>query len=168
MLGKRQRQELVVMNRVVAPAPDVGAGVAEASSAWPSPPHDLRPRACAISVGEWEVRLFVGSKLDDLVARGFWHLQLWHPRARGLGAHALAVDARLLRIGPPRPLEGRGAELCATCDAPDGGDPHATALHPILVRQMERTFVDDVAQTVLAGATVPAHRPLSGHGTRWS
>ncbi|AUX34913.1 MULTISPECIES: hypothetical protein [Sorangium] len=49
---------------------------------WPPPPHDPRERELALVVAGWEVRLFVGRKFEYFVARGFWHLQLWHPEAR--------------------------------------------------------------------------------------
>ncbi|XXX73227.1 hypothetical protein WMF30_36820 [Sorangium sp. So ce134] len=49
---------------------------------WPPPPHDPRERELALVVAGWEVRVFVGRKFEYFVARGFWHLQLWHPEAR--------------------------------------------------------------------------------------
>jgi hypothetical protein len=49
---------------------------------WPPPPHDPRERELALVTDGWEVRLFAGSKFQYFVTRGFWHLQLWHPRER--------------------------------------------------------------------------------------
>ncbi len=59
--------------RLAAPAHEEG---------WPPPPHDPRERELALVVEGWEVRAFGGRKFEYFVARGFWHLQLWHPEAR--------------------------------------------------------------------------------------
>ncbi|AUX45323.1 uncharacterized protein SOCE26_068050 [Sorangium cellulosum] len=60
---------------------------------WPPPPHDPRERDLALSVAGWEVRLFGGRKFEYFVARGFWHLQLWHPVARA----SVLTPSRLTR-----------------------------------------------------------------------
>jgi hypothetical protein len=49
---------------------------------WPPPPHDPREREIALEVSGWEVRVFGARKFQYFVTRGYWHLQLWHPRAR--------------------------------------------------------------------------------------
>ncbi len=53
-------------------------------TAWPPPPHDPRERILAGGVGDWELRCFAPDdpKYEYLVARGFWHVQLWHAAAR--------------------------------------------------------------------------------------
>ncbi|WP_437730786.1 hypothetical protein [Sorangium sp. So ce1335] len=66
-----------------APRPDRARRAEPArEDGWPPPPHDPRERELALVVAGWEVRLFGGRKFEYFVARGFWHLQLWHPEAR--------------------------------------------------------------------------------------
>ena len=49
---------------------------------WPPSPHDPRERELALQCDDWEVRIFTGRMFQYFVTRGFWHLQLWHRRAR--------------------------------------------------------------------------------------
>ncbi|WP_437686139.1 hypothetical protein [Sorangium sp. So ce176] len=73
VLSARGRPPRADAGRLVEPAGVEG---------WPPPPHDPRERELALVVAGWEVRLFGGRKFEYFVARGFWHLQLWHPEAR--------------------------------------------------------------------------------------
>lgn len=49
---------------------------------WPPPPHDPRERRTILWLGDWEVRLHDDRKFRYFIARGLWHLQLWHPERR--------------------------------------------------------------------------------------
>lgn len=60
-------------------APRAGA----ASVDRPPPPHDPWERGLVARIGAWEVRRFEPEdlKFGYFLARGFLHLQLWHPEA---------------------------------------------------------------------------------------
>ena len=51
-------------------------------ASWPPPPHDPRERIVLCRAEDWQVRSFpLGDRrFEYFAARGFWHIQLWHPR----------------------------------------------------------------------------------------
>jgi hypothetical protein len=116
------------------------------ASGWPPPPHDPRERDLAMVLGEWEVRLFGGRKLEHFVTRGFWHLQLWHPVAR----FSVLSPSRLTRgFYEAYPIARWKAQapdydrlvtlMARTCSAPLPGKAD--------MLRIERAFVDDVVRT---------------------
>ncbi|WP_437996055.1 hypothetical protein WMF26_33375 [Sorangium sp. So ce185] len=119
---------------------------------WPPPPHDPRERELALVVAGWEVRLFVGRKFEYFVARGFWHLQLWHPEARV----SVLTPSRLTRgLYEAYPIANWKAQ------APDydklvtllGGLFAAKLPDKAAVLRLERALVDEV---VRGGGGVPS------------
>ncbi|WP_437630612.1 hypothetical protein [Sorangium sp. So ce854] len=112
---------------------------------WPPPPHDPRERELALVVAGWEVRIFTGRKFEYFVARGFWHLQLWHPEARV----SVLTPSRLTRgLYEAYPIENWKAQ------APDydklaallGGLFAARLPDASAVLRLERALVADVVR----------------------
>lgn len=69
---------------MIEPAPSAPPTVTGATHPWPPAPHDPRERIVGARVNGWEVRVFAptDARRAYLAARGFGHLQLWHPEAR--------------------------------------------------------------------------------------
>lgn len=67
-----------------AQTPERDTKGADATLAWPPPPHDPNERIVLSRVGDWEIRAFApgGAKHEYFVRRGFLHLQLWNPERR--------------------------------------------------------------------------------------
>lgn len=84
--------------------------------AWPPAPHDPRERRTILWLGAWEVRLHDDRKFQYFIARGLWHLQLWHPE-RGISVltpsrltnglyEVFPVDGWKARVGGYEALAG--------------------------------------------------------------
>ncbi|MBX3185368.1 MAG: hypothetical protein KF819_00070 [Labilithrix sp.] len=108
----------------------------------PPPPHDPRERDLALTLEGWEVRVFGDRQFEYFATRGFWHVQLWHPRA----GVSILTPSRLTRgFYEAFPVAGWKGQ------APDYEHlatlvrEHRVALpSKAALLRIERAFVDDV------------------------
>ena len=114
---------------------------------WPPPPHDPRERERIATVSGWEIRQFVGQKYLYFVRNGFWHVQLWHPRARV----SVLTPSRLTRdryeLFPSAGWKARAQKYADL--APLIAGEHPVSLLPEhALRELERTLVQRVITRV--------------------
>lgn len=88
-------------------------------------------RELAQTIGEWEVRVFADDKFGFFVARGLWHVQLWHPQAR-------------VSVLTPSRLTGDAYEIFPV-EGWKRGAATSTDVAKIVSREHDIDFVDEAA-----------------------